>query len=145
MDDLESPGLCELCNFPLTNTTVPKHMRLFHPGCRGPCDGYAYRADGVYAQGMFVGLCGTSSACYLMCNHCRERYLLEKEFKAVRSSAAKSSSGLPYAKLLQLAPDLLGSPTAKSEKGLRQNIHLFGSYLMHHVLNLQSSATLFRT
>ena len=80
MDDLESPGLCELCNFPLTNTTVPKHMRLFHPGCRGPCDGYAYRADGVYAQGMFVGLCGTSSACYLMCNHCRERYLLEKEF-----------------------------------------------------------------
>ena len=117
IDEINTPGLCELCSFPLVNTTVPKHMRLFHPGCRGPCDGFAYGRDGVYRQGMFVGLCGTSSSSYLMCTQCRDRYLLEKEAKALRSPAKSATSGLPYAKLLQLAPDLLGSSAVTSEKG----------------------------
>ena len=92
-------------------------MRTYHPGCKGPSDGYAYRADGVYSQGLFVGLCGTAASYYLMCQQCRARYLVDKEIKASRTGAHKSSSDVPYAKLLQLAPDLLGSTDLLVDRG----------------------------
>ena len=92
-------------------------MRAYHPGCKGPCDGYAYRSDGVYSQGLFVGLCGTAASYYLMCQNCRARYLADNEMKSGRSLAAKTGFDVPYGKLLQLAPDLLGSSDMTLERG----------------------------
>lgn len=81
----------------------------------GSCDGYGYRSDGAYTQSYMGGLCGSGNPYYLMCQQCRQRYLAERDAKIIKCSVT-SEDDLPYARLLQLAPDLLGSADLSMER-----------------------------
>ncbi|CAD5232657.1 unnamed protein product [Bursaphelenchus xylophilus] len=73
--------LCELCgeNFP---KPVTAHMRVKHPGCRGPCLGHGYNSVGNYTTG-WTGMCGEggkgNAVWYLLCPNCRTEILAKKE------------------------------------------------------------------
>ena len=66
--------LCEMCNHYFQHP-VTYHMRMAHPGCRGPAGGKGYNSGGNYCGG-WAGNCGDGgmggSIWYLMCEKCRE-------------------------------------------------------------------------
>ncbi len=72
----------------------------------GSCGQQGYRSNGSYVEG-WHGVCGTGNPYYLLCSSCRDRYLTEHRAQADSADAAERN--LPYAKLLLMAPDLLGS------------------------------------
>ena len=80
----------------------------------GSCGQQGYRSNGTYVEG-WHGVCGTGNPYYLLCSTCRDRYLAEN--RAMSDSADCASRNIPYAKLLLMAPDLLGS-TEKTEQGM---------------------------
>ena len=112
LEDTEIVVACELCNSKTPNFN--RHMRTHHPGCGGSCGQQGYRSNGTYVEG-WHGVCGTGNPYYLLCSACRDRYLAEN--RAMSDSADCASRNIPYAKLLLMAPDLLGS-TEKTEQGV---------------------------
>ena len=59
--------------------------------------------------------CGSGTFYYLLCQQCRQRYLAERPDLKHKSGGQSTGhraaeEDLPYARLLHLAPDLLGPP-----------------------------------
>lgn len=54
-------------------------MRIVHPGCGKPAKGKGYNSVGTFCEG-WAGNCGEggkgASSWYLMCDQCREKYVL---------------------------------------------------------------------
>lgn len=69
---------CELCEI-FMPIPVTYHMRLVHPGCGKPARGKGYNSVGMYCEG-WAGNCGEggkgASSWFLMCDACREKYIL---------------------------------------------------------------------
>lgn len=42
----------------------------------GSCGNHGYRSNGVYVDGWFGGVCGFGNPFFLMCQNCRDRYML---------------------------------------------------------------------
>ena len=63
-----------------------------------------------------LGTCGSGNPYYLLCSTCRYRYKydsISRPDPPVTGSESPTGCPLPYAKLLQVAPDLLGSGNKK--------------------------------
>ena len=93
----------------------------------GRCGCQGYRSNGVYQtflQGVFGGPCGSGNPHYLMCSECRDRYLAEGRAPSLRSHSDEATGlqgierTLPYARLLLMAPDLLGSVESAFEHSM---------------------------
>lgn len=56
-------------------------------------------------------MCGSGNPYYLLCGDCRQRYMADNHSGALKTSDSwhDNPSRIPYAKLLLLAPDLLGA------------------------------------
>lgn len=97
---------------------------ISHVVVAGSCGQQGYRSNGSYVEG-WHGVCGTGNPYYLLCSTCRDRYLTEN--RALSDSADCASRNIPYAKLLLMAPDLLGS-SEKSEGNCDGWLFLFGGH-----------------
>lgn len=65
----------------------------------------------MYIHTYLDGTCGTGGTHYLLCQQCHQRYLEERDSKAMKTSGMSiaSDEDIPYGRLLLMAPDLLGS------------------------------------
>ena len=90
----------------------------------GACGPQGYHCNGTfqtYIEGIFAGTCGAGTPYYLLCTECRERYLVEGRASVAKCREESHSDlvdkTLPYARLLLMAPDLLGSVESAFEQG----------------------------
>ena len=78
--------------------------------CAGSCaSGHAFRSAGSVTSGLDAlggATCGSSVPYYVLCVECLARYRTEGSTGRARGSSERD---LPYARLLALAPDLLGA------------------------------------
>lgn len=79
---------CDLCDVdispgthqsPYQQNAFTQHLKTSHPGCGESAKGKGYNSNGVYCEG-WAGQCGEegvgATSWYLMCELCREKYLL---------------------------------------------------------------------
>ncbi len=98
----------------------------------GSCGHQGYRSNGSYVGGWYGGTCGSGSPYYLLCNDCRERYLVEnKATNKATEDPQLTDRNIPYSKLLQLVPDLLGSTDIHDDQG-KQMISIYATVGTHH-------------